>query len=156
MDTANETRRTTVRLPLSLVSRLFSTRYLYSRRGGREKKDLPYHRRQRLSREPILPFFSPPLVSRNREPLKTCHAHLNTRISLLPLFSPLLLLLLLFDLSPVTILSQSYEGILYPGPRISNVSLLTLSLFLSNERRNNKRAATAFGVKKLMGTCKVN
>ena len=151
MDTANETRRTTVRLPLSLVSRLFSTRYLYSRRGGREKKDLPYHRRQRLSREPILPFFSPPLVSRNREPLKTC-AHLNTRISLLPLFSPLLL----FDLSPVTILSQSYEGILYPGPRISNVSLLTLSLFLSNERRNNKRAATAFGVKKLMGTCKVN
>lgn len=151
MDTANETRRTTVRLPLSLVSRLFSTRYLYSRRGGRKKKDLPYHRRQRLSREPILPFFSPPLVSRNREPLKTC-AHLNTRISLLPLFSPLLL----FDLSPVTILSQSYEGILYPGPRISNVSLLTLSLFLSNERRNNKRAATAFGVKKLMGTCKVN
>lgn len=59
MDTANETRRTTVRLPLSLVSRLFSTRYLYSRRGGREKKDLPYHRRQRLSREPFSPFFPP-------------------------------------------------------------------------------------------------
>lgn len=128
MDTANETRRTTVRLPLSLVSRLFSTRYLYSRRGGRKKKDLPYHRRQRLSREPILPFFSPPLVSRNREPLKTCHAHLNTRISLLPLFSPLLLL---FDLSPVTILSQSYEGILYPGPRISKSFLFSLSLFSS-------------------------
>lgn len=127
MDTANETRRTTVRLPLSLVSRLFSTRYLYSRRGGRKKKDLPYHRRQRLSREPILPFFSPPLVSRNREPLKTCHAHLNTRISLLPLFSPLLL----FDLSPVTILSQSYEGILYPGPRISKSFLFSLSLFSS-------------------------
>lgn len=153
MDTANETRRTTVRLPFSLVSRLFSTRYLYSRRGGREKKTCRIIGANVFRANPFSPFFSPPLVSRNREPLKTCHAHLNTRISLLPLFSPLLLL---FDLSPVTILSQSYEGILYPGPRISNVSLLTLSLFLSNERRNNKRAATAFGVKKLMGTCKVN
>ena len=59
MDTANETRRTTVRLPLSLVSRLFSTRYLYSRRGGRKKKTCRIIGANVFRANPFSPFFPP-------------------------------------------------------------------------------------------------
>ena len=118
-------------LPLACFALVFHPLSLFPRgKAGRKKTS------RIIGANPFSPFSLSPRPRSFLEiasPLRLDYAHLNTRISLLPLFSPL-------SRTPRRSCCNP-TGEYYPG-RVSPTRVPPLSLSLFNERRNNKRAAT--------------